>query len=51
MGPSALVEVEYERGATFTELPYHGDPGRAAGLRAILQTAQRLGARAFSITT
>ena len=30
MGPSALVEVEYERGATFKELPYHGDPGLAA---------------------
>jgi hypothetical protein len=49
MGPAALVEVEYERGATFKELPYHGDPGRAAGVRAILQTAQRLGAKACAV--
>jgi glucosylglycerate synthase len=49
VGPSALVEVEYERGAALGELPYHGQPGRAAALRAILQTAHSLGARACAV--
>lgn len=49
VGPSALVEVEYERGTEFGELPYHGQPGRAAALRAILQTAQGLSAKACAI--
>ena len=47
--PAALVEVEYERGTPLGELPYHGYPGRAAALRAILQTAQRAGARACAV--
>ena len=46
VGPSALVEVEYERGAELGELPYHGHPGHVAALRAILQTAQSFSARA-----
>ena len=46
---AALIELEYERGPAFTGLPYHGEPGRAAALRAILQTAQRLDARACAI--
>ena len=49
VGPSALVEVEYERGAELGELPYHGQPGHAAALRAILQTAQRLNAKACAV--
>lgn len=49
VGPSALVEVEYESGAEFGELPYHGHPGRVAALRAILQTAQRLSAKACAV--
>ena len=49
VGPSALVEVEYERGAELGELPYHGHPGHAAALRAILQTAQRLSAKACAV--
>lgn len=49
LGSSALVEVEYDRGAGFGELPYHGHPGRVAALRAILQTAQRLSARACAV--
>jgi hypothetical protein len=49
VGPAELVEVEFERGATLTELPYHGHPGRAAALRAILQTADRLGAKACAV--
>lgn len=48
VGPSSLVEPEYERG-NFDELPYHGYPGRAAALRAILQTAQRLNARGCAV--
>ncbi len=43
------MEVEYEGGAPLGELPYHGYPGRAAALRAILQTAQRAGARACAV--
>ena len=43
------MEVEYERGAELGELPYHGKPGHAAALRAILQTAQRLSARACAV--
>jgi glucosylglycerate synthase len=49
VGPSALVEVEYERGAELGELPYHGHPGHVAALRAILQTAQRLNAKACAV--
>ena len=49
VGRSGLVEVEYDRGANFGELPYHGYPGRAAALRAILQTAQRLNAKACAV--
>ena len=50
VGPSALMEVEYERGAEeLGKLPYHGHPGRAAALRAILQTAQGLGAGACAV--
>lgn len=47
--PSALVEVEYESGARLGELPYHGHPGRAAAMRAILQAAQGLGAKACAV--
>lgn len=47
--PATLVEVEYEGGTPLGELPYHGYPGRAAALRAILQTAQRAGARACAV--
>ena len=44
--PAALVELEYERGPAFATLPYHGQPARAAALRAVLQAARRLEARA-----
>jgi len=44
--PAALVELEYERGPAFATLPYHGQPARAAALRAVLQAARRLDARA-----
>jgi hypothetical protein len=48
IGPSALVEVDYERGA-FDQLAYHGYPARAAAVRAVLRTAQRLSARACAV--
>ena len=40
----ALVEVDYPARRRLRRLPYHGLAGRAAALRAILETAQRLGA-------
>lgn len=45
-GPAALVDVDCQVPAAFVEMPYHGYPGRAAALRAILQTVRRLGAGA-----
>jgi hypothetical protein len=47
--PSTLVELEYGTAATYGALPYHGHPGRPAALRAILQSAEQLGARACAI--
>ncbi len=46
---SALVEIACDKEATFGELPYHGHPARAAAVRAILQTAQRLNAKACAV--
>jgi hypothetical protein len=46
LGPSEPLEIEYDTGTGLSELPYHGTAGRATALRAILQTAQQLGARA-----
>ncbi|MGE5246141.1 MAG: glycosyl transferase family 2 [Betaproteobacteria bacterium] len=46
---AALVEVEYPVPATLPEMPYHGHPGRAGALRAILQAAFALGARACAV--
>src|SRR5687767_5017652 len=48
--PDALVELEYERGPAFSTLPYHGQPGRAAALRAVLQAARRLDANEGALT-
>ena len=47
--PSALVEVEYDRGAAFDELPFHGSPARAAAVRAVLRTAQQLNGKACAV--
>ena len=44
--PDAVLELEYERGPAFSTLPYHGQPGRAAALRAVLEAARRLDAKA-----
>ena len=49
VGGAALIELEYERGPAFTGPPYHGEPGRVAALRAILETAQRLDAKACAV--
>jgi hypothetical protein len=49
VGPSALVEVKYESGPALGALAYHGYPARAEALRAILEAAQRLGAKACAV--
>lgn len=46
---TALLEVEYPRPAARGALPYHGRPGRERAVRIILQTAQRLGAKAVAL--
>ena len=46
--PIELLEVAHEGGTT-GKLAYHGYPARAAALRAILQTAHRLGAKACAV--
>src|SRR5262249_11143453 len=43
---SAFMEIEYDKEAPLGELPYHGQPARAAAVRAILNAAQRLNAKA-----
>lgn len=45
-GSGALVEVGYPSPPAPTEIPYHGHPGRAGAIRAVLQTAQRMDAKA-----
>jgi glucosylglycerate synthase len=49
IGSTALVEVSDVSRPNLGELPYHGDAGRAAALRAILETADRLHARACAV--
>ena len=49
MGPNGLVEVAHPGGAEFLEMPYHGQPHRAAILRTVLQTAQRLEAKVCAV--
>jgi hypothetical protein len=49
IGADSLLDVKYESGTDLDELPYHGHPGRAAALRAVLETAQRVGARACAV--
>ncbi|MCL4811270.1 MAG: glycosyl transferase family 2 [Vicinamibacteraceae bacterium] len=49
VAPPRLIELEYARGATFREMPYHGAPGRATALRGILEAAHQLGARACAV--
>jgi len=49
LGRGGLVEVEPPPFVALAEMPYHGQPGRAGLLRAILQTAQAMGAQACAI--
>lgn len=50
VGTTELVEVEYSApAASLADVPYHGFPGRASALRAILETVQRLDARAVAL--
>jgi hypothetical protein len=41
-----LLEVEYQPPVALAALPYHGRPGRADAVRALLQAARQLGAKA-----
>lgn len=45
-GAGGLVEAAFEPASPLGELPYHGLPGRAAALRAVLRIADQAGARA-----
>jgi hypothetical protein len=45
-GTAALLDVDYPGTATFDQLPYHRHPNRPAALRAVLQAAGQLGAKA-----
>jgi hypothetical protein len=50
VGTTSLVEVEYPRPApALAGVPYHGFPGRSQALRAVLQAAQRLDAKACAL--
>jgi glycosyltransferase involved in cell wall biosynthesis len=49
LGTSALMDVHYSATAELRDIPYHGQPHRAGVLRAVLQTAQRLEARACAV--
>jgi hypothetical protein len=40
------IEIDSVAPANFVDLPYHGCPGRAAAVRAVLQTMQKVGAKA-----
>jgi glycosyltransferase involved in cell wall biosynthesis len=43
---AGVIEIDYPRSKGFVDLPYHGYPGRAAAVRAVLQAAQKAGAKA-----
>jgi hypothetical protein len=47
--PAAIIPADYSVPAAFTTMPYHGHPGRAAALRAVLVAAQRLGATGCAV--
>jgi hypothetical protein len=48
-GTTAFVNVEYPLPQGSVDMPYHGHPGRDGALRAILQAAQRVGAKACAL--
>jgi glucosylglycerate synthase len=49
MAGATFMEIEPHAPATFTEIPYHGYPGRGRTLRAIFEEAQRLGANGCAV--
>jgi hypothetical protein len=49
LGPRGLVELPPPAGGELLEMPYHGQPQRAATLRAILQLAQQLEAKVCAV--
>lgn len=48
-GPSSLIELPYPTGGELLEMPYHGNPQRAATVRQILETAKRLEAKVCAV--
>jgi len=49
VGDTGLIELQYQRPAAMSGLLYHGHPGRAEALRAIVQTTHRLNAKACAL--
>lgn len=49
VGSPRLIELQYQRPAAFSDVLFHGHPGRAETLRAILQAAHRLNAKACAL--
>jgi hypothetical protein len=49
VGSPRLIELQYPRPAAFSDVLYHGHPGRAEALRATVQTAHRLNAKACAL--
>jgi glucosylglycerate synthase len=46
---TGLIELQYQRPTAMSGLLYHGHPGRAEALRAIVQTTHRLNAKACAL--
>ena len=49
VGSPGLIELPYAHPAALSEVLYHGHPGRAEALRAIVQAAHRLNAKACAL--
>jgi hypothetical protein len=49
VGSLELIELPYERGPDLGEPLYHGQPGRAAALRAVLDATREMGAQACAV--
>lgn len=49
VGSPQLIELQYQRPTALSEVLYHGHPGRAEALRAIVQAAHRLNAKACAL--
>ena len=49
VGDTGLIELQYQRPAAMSGVLYHGHPGRTEALRAIVQAADRLNAKACAL--